>query len=55
MINNSMKSDNSKSIQSQAHAPQRKPNELGSIQFSSHIKISDPNTKEVLVDKRGDI
>jgi len=34
--------------------PAKKPNELGSIQFSSHVKIYDPNTKEVLVNKRGD-
>lgn len=34
--------------------PVTKPNELGGIQFSSHIKIFDPNTKEILVQKRGD-
>jgi len=33
----------------------KKPNELNGVYFSSHIKISDPNTKEVLVQKRGDI
>lgn len=31
-----------------------KPNELGGYYFSSHIKITDPNTKEVLVQTRGD-
>lgn len=31
-----------------------KLNEFGGIYFSSHIKISDPNTKEILVKKRGD-
>ena len=47
-----MKSDNSKPTDSRA--PQGKPNELGTLQFSSHVKITDPNTKEILVDKRGD-
>ena len=31
-----------------------KPNEHGGFYFSSHLKISDPNTKEVLVQTRGD-
>ena len=31
-----------------------KPNETGGFYFSSHLKISDPNTKEVLVQTRGD-
>jgi hypothetical protein len=31
-----------------------KPNETGGFYFSSHFKISDPNTKEVLVQQRGD-
>jgi len=31
-----------------------KPDEHGGFYFSSHIKITDPNTKEVLVQKRGD-
>ncbi len=31
-----------------------KPNELGGINLSSHIKIFDPNTGELLVQKRGD-
>jgi hypothetical protein len=31
-----------------------KPNDSGGFYFSSHIKITDPNTKEVLVQKRGD-
>lgn len=34
--------------------PSAKPNELGGVAFSSHLKITDPNTKEVLVNKRGD-
>ena len=31
-----------------------KPNEHGGFYFSSHVKITDPNTKEVLVQTRGD-
>ena len=31
-----------------------KPNELGGLNLSSHIKIYDPKTGEVLVQKRGD-
>lgn len=31
-----------------------KPNEVGGFYFSSGIKIFDPNTQEVLVQKRGD-
>lgn len=31
-----------------------KPNEIGGIYFSSSIKIFDPNSKEILVQKRGD-
>lgn len=33
---------------------EKKPNEHGGFYFSSSIKITDPNTKEVLVQKRGD-
>jgi hypothetical protein len=31
-----------------------KPNEVGGVYFSSSIKIFDPNSNEVLVQKRGD-
>ncbi len=31
-----------------------KPNETGGIYFSSSLKITDPNTNEVLVQVRGD-
>jgi hypothetical protein len=31
-----------------------KPNETGGFYFSSFLKITDPNTKEVLVETRGD-
>ena len=32
----------------------KKPNELGSIQLSSSLKISDPNTKQIIVHMRAD-
>lgn len=34
--------------------PVTKPNEHVGFYFSSHLKITDPNTKEVLVQTRGD-
>lgn len=34
---------------------QNKPNEIGGFHFEGHIKIFDPNTKEVFVDKRNAI
>jgi hypothetical protein len=33
---------------------EKKPNESAGLYFSSHIKIFDPNTKEVFVQKRAD-
>ena len=44
--------DENKQIQ---HEPTgQKPNEQVGFYFSSGIKITDPNTKEVLVQMRGD-
>jgi hypothetical protein len=37
-----------------AEKPGPKPNEVGGFYFSSGVKITDPNTKEVLVQMRGD-
>lgn len=34
--------------------PEKKPNEVGGFYFSSSVKITDPNTNEVLVQMRGD-
>lgn len=34
--------------------PERKPNEVSGFYFSSGVKIFDPNTQEVIVQKRGD-
>jgi hypothetical protein len=31
-----------------------RPNEIGGFYFSSSVKITDPNTKEILVQIRGD-
>jgi hypothetical protein len=33
---------------------EKKPNEVGGFHFSSGIKIFDPVTKEILLQKRGD-
>jgi hypothetical protein len=38
----------------QQSAQEKKPNEQVGFYFSSGIKITDPNTKEVLVQMRGD-
>lgn len=35
-------------------AADRKPNEIGGFYFSSGVKIFDPASNEVLVQKRGD-
>jgi hypothetical protein len=42
------------STNSNKKVAERKPNEIGGFQFSSGIKIFDPVTKEVLLQKRGD-
>jgi len=39
----------------QITSPQPRPNETGGFHFEGHIKIHDPNTKEVFVDKRNAI
>lgn len=35
--------------------PEKRPNETGGFHFEGHIKIFDPNTKEVFIDKRNAI
>lgn len=48
---------NEKSSVSQEKAAPRvekKPNEQVGFYFSSFVKIFDPNTKEIIVQKRGD-
>lgn len=55
MINKSM---NNKELENkdkiQPEKLEKKPNETGGINFSSHVKIFDPNTKEVLAQLRAD-
>jgi hypothetical protein len=56
MINNSMKDNKGQNTDIKSQKPVGpKPNELGGVQISTHLKISDPNTGKVLLQKRGDI
>lgn len=43
-----------KELGKQPQHAERKPNEVGGFYFSSSVKISDPNTKEILVQTRGE-
>jgi hypothetical protein len=54
MINKYMNenSEENKTKPVQEYGP--KPDEHGGFYFSSHLKITDPTTKEVLVQTRGD-
>jgi hypothetical protein len=59
MINNyeeKMENNKSQTVDKKPNqlSPERKPNEHGGFYFSSFLKITDPNTNEVLVQKRGD-
>jgi|APCry1669192062_1035393.scaffolds.fasta_scaffold03791_3 hypothetical protein len=55
MINKEMNNIKSKSQGNQGKKqPPTKPNEHGGFYFSSSVKIFDPNSKQVLVQKRGD-
>ena len=46
---------NTKLEETKQQTPQSpKPNEHGGFYFSSSVKITDPDTKEVLVQMRGD-
>lgn len=54
---NNNKSDNEKVISAiitEKTEKSTKPNESSGIYFSSSLKITDPNTDEVLVQMRGD-
>ena len=46
--------ENKSEKDSQKPQDTKKPNEFGGVYFSSSIKISDPETNEVLVHVRGD-
>jgi hypothetical protein len=54
MINNTMinQENNTKPQLTEEYGP--KPDESGGFYFSSFLKITDPNTKEILVETRGD-
>lgn len=54
MINKEMKDHKSNVEGNKGQSGTRKPNENAGVYFSSSIKIFDPNTEEVLVQKRGD-
>jgi hypothetical protein len=41
-----------KSAGQQAQTPAPKPNETGAFSIEGHIKIFDPSTKEIFVEKR---
>ncbi len=47
-MNTTMSTDTNKKVS------EKKPNEVGGFHFSSGIKIFDPVTKEILLQKRGD-
>lgn len=47
-------SENAKVEDKNKQIPEKKPNENGGFYFSSSVKVFDPNTKEVFVQKRGD-
>lgn len=49
-----MNDKNTENMQKQEKNNLVKPNEMGSICFSSSIKIFDPNSNQILVQKRGD-
>ena len=52
MINNNM--NNQQNQKPAEDKTEKRPNEFGGFYFSSHLKIHDPNSKEVLVKMRGD-
>lgn len=53
MINNSIGNKSIPDDKKTASQP-KKPNENNGVYLSSHVKIYDPNTKEVYVQKRAD-
>lgn len=53
MINNSV-GKKSETDDKKPEIQPKKPNENNGVYLSSHIKIYDPNTKEVFVQKRAD-
>lgn len=53
MINNHMDKNQDNNTGNRVEV-EKKPNENAGLYFSSSIKIFDPNTKEILVQTRGD-
>jgi len=47
--------DNKNQVNMTEKQPEKKPNEQGSLRIQGHIKIFDPMTKEVFIDKRNAI
>lgn len=55
MINKSMNTNKVENSQKdKTIKPEKKPDEKGGVYVSSHLKIFDPNTKEILVQQRAD-
>lgn len=54
MINKEVNEFKSENDKNRTEKPSPKPNETGGFYFSSSVKIFDPNSKEVIVHKRGD-
>ena len=54
MVNNNMneKSEATAKIEPGVIKPVKKPNETGALSVESFVKIFDPNTREVIVEKR---
>lgn len=52
MMNNQ---ENKNTVNMTQKQPEKKPNEQGSVRIQGHIKIFDPVTKEVFIDKRNAI
>ena len=52
MINKEMNENSSNG--EERKLPEKKPNEHGGFYFSSSVKIFDPNSQEIIVQKRGD-
>lgn len=54
MINKSMNENINEKPQQDRNPVEKKPNEQSGFYFSSFLKITDPETNEVLVEQRGD-
>lgn len=44
--------DNKQTTTTVPNTSQRRPNETGSVSVQGHIRIRDPNTQQVFVEKR---